>query len=246
LSYLKAALNPESMSDIKRIINFPARGIGKVTLLKIFAGREGELPTATARKVKEFRDILTRIKEYALREKPSETIKYILSITGIEEGLKHGSSEEEERLENMKELVTLATKYDYLSPEEGIEMLITDAALASDQDSLIKNENGVKLLTVHAAKGLEFDHVFITGLEDGLFPHKKQDDSASDNEEERRLFYVAMTRARKKVYLTFASMRTIFGSKQINIPSEFITDIEEELLEAEEKREGIGRTIYFD
>ncbi len=127
----------------------------------------------------------------------------------------------------MKELATLATRYDILEPEEGISALLTDAALATDQDSMIKNERAVKLMTVHASKGLEFEYVFITGLEEGLFPHEKDDDNLTEEEaeEERRLFYVALTRAKKKLFLSYTEMRTIYGSKQVNTPSQFLTDI---------------------
>ena len=255
LSYIRAALNPESLSDIKRIINEPARGLGKVTVLKIFAGKKDELPAATLRKVNEFFHLLTLVKEKALKEKPSEIVKFVMRASGLEAVLKDGTDEDEERLLNIQELVTLATKYDFLPQSEGIEKLLEDAALASDQDSLIKDENAVKLLTVHASKGLEFEYVFISGLEDNLFPHKRLgDDADTDLEEERRLFYVALTRARKKLFLSYAGMRTIFGSRQANIPSEFVIDIDESLVEAEEpKGDGKdggrpfrGKTIYLD
>jgi DNA helicase-2/ATP-dependent DNA helicase PcrA len=108
-----------------------------------------------------------------------------------------------------------------------------------------KEVNAVKLMTVHAAKGLEFKHVFITGLEDGLFPHQRHDAVESfDSEEERRLFYVAITRARAKLFLSFANFRTIFGSRNINAPSEFIADIPADLLEKEGEKERI-KTIYL-
>jgi DNA helicase-2/ATP-dependent DNA helicase PcrA len=113
----------------------------------------------------------------------------------------------------------------------------------------MKNREAVKLMTVHAAKGLEFEYVFITGLEEDLFPHKKMDKGKFDErqaEEERRLFYVALTRAKKKLYLSYASVRTIFGSKQVNMPSEFLMDIDEELSEKEETFSGGGKIIYLD
>lgn len=232
LSFLRAAQNPESTTDLKRIINTPPRGIGKVTLLRMVEGREHELTPAMQTRVNDFRALLVRIAEYATVHMPSETIRYILSESGIERHLKQGDSDDTERLLNAQELVTLATKYDTLSPQEGIEHLLEDAALASDQDSLTENKDAVKLMTIHASKGLEFDHVFITGLEDGLFPQHISDDR-DDAEEERRLFYVALTRARKKVFLTYASVRTIFGSKEIQIPSDFISDIPEEYLEGD-------------
>lgn len=250
MSYLKASLNTESFSDMKRIVNVPPRGLGKVTILKIFSGQEATLPLATKRKVTDFRKLLVDIKEVALREKPSQTVKYILRSSGMEGSFKNGGSEEEERLENIRELVTYATKYDmFEKPEEGIEKFLEDAALASDQDELMKNKEAVKLMTVHSAKGLEFGYVFITGLEADLFPHQKRETSKNNNrddEEERRLFYVALTRAKKKLYLSYASVRTIYGSKQVNVPSEFIFDIDDELVEKEEPFEGGGKIIYLD
>ncbi len=187
-----------------------------------------------------------------MEEKPSETLKFIVKASGIEDFFKTSGTEDDlERLENTKELVTLATKYDGLTAEEGIESLLADAALASDQDSMIKEQEAVKLLTVHASKGLEFDYVFITGLEENLFPHTRmnEDKNDKDTEEERRLFYVALTRARKKLFLTYAGTRTIFGSKQMNIPSEFIVEMDDDIIKAEtrtgSRRTGI-KTVYFD
>lgn len=111
--------------------------------------------------------------------------------------------------------------------------MLAEITLSSEQDSLNENKNGAKLMTVHAAKGLEFDVVFVTGLEEGLFPHRGFDETDRDEEEERRLFYVAVTRARQKLYLTYAQSRLVFGSRQVNLPSEFIFDIDEELLDAD-------------
>ena len=124
--------------------------------------------------------------------------------------------------------------------------------LASDQDSLMVEDrkkeriNAVKLMTVHASKGLEFKYVFVTGLEDGLFPHQRDGEAkgGEDAEEERRLFYVALTRAKEKLFLSFANFRTIFGSAQINTPSEFLADIPGSILESEGKKDRI-KTIYI-
>jgi DNA helicase II / ATP-dependent DNA helicase PcrA len=248
LAYLRLAMTDGETGDMKRVINVPTRGIGKVGLLKILAGQAATLPPGTKIKYDEFRLLLEKIKEKAKTEKPSETLKFIIKESGLEASFKQSGTEEDaERIENMKELVTLATKYDYLPAEEGVEMLLEEASLQSDQDALKSDERAVKLMTVHASKGLEFNHVFVSGLEDGLFPHQKpNDDGDIDTEEERRLFYVALTRARKKLHLTFAGMRTIFGSKQIGVPSEFIMDIDEDLLQAEEREGKRGKTIYFD
>ncbi|MDE2399480.1 MAG: UvrD-helicase domain-containing protein [Patescibacteria group bacterium] len=253
LAYLRAALNPQSLSDIKRIINFPARGIGKVTLAKIFAGDTENLPIKMRIKIDNFYKILEEIKEKIQSEKASQVIKFVVKKSGIENELKNGTEEEVERLENIKELATLALKYDNLANGAGIEKLLEDASLASDQDSIMVNQekvekkvvDAVKLMTVHAAKGLEFKYVFVAGLEDGLFPYQRYDSAEeTDREEERRLFYVAITRAKEKLFLSFANFRTIFGSRQINTPSEFISDIPPDIIEAEGEKTGI-KTIYI-
>ncbi len=248
LSYLRASVNPDSLSDIKRIINVPVRGLGKVTVLKVFAGQKESLPIAAKEKVNKFYNLLERIKKEAEDNKPSEVIKFIIRESGLETELKNGTDEDKEHLENMRELATLATKYDYMINPEGIEKLLEEASLASDQDSLIKNEKAVKLMTVHASKGLEYDYVFIAGLEQDLFPHQGiggQEKTPEDMEEERRLFYVAITRARKKLFMTFAEMRTIFGSMQMNLPSQFLGDFDNTFLE-EEKFEFREKIVYLE
>ncbi len=234
LCFIRAALNPDSLSDIKRIIDVPPRGIGKATLAKMFAHDEESLAPAAKKRVLEFRNILAEIKDVALTKKTSDLIKFVLKRSGLEDVLKSGTDEDLERLENIHELVTLATKYDFLPPDEAVEKLLADAALASDQDSLIKNEQAVKLMTVHAAKGLEFEYVFVTGLEQDLFPHRRMqagESTPEESEEERRLCYVAITRAKKKLFLSYASVRMIFGQRQVNAPSEFLSDIDDDLME---------------
>ncbi len=236
LSYIRAGLNPESLSDIKRIIDSPPRGIGKATLMKMFAKDEDSLPPAGKRRVAEFWALLESIKECALAEKTSNLIKFVSEKSGLEASLKTGSDDDNDRLENIHELVTLATKYDILPPEEAVEKLLEDASLASDQDSMMKSSHAVKIMTVHASKGLEFPYVFVTGLEQDLFPHRRmgaERQSKEDSEEERRLFYVAITRAKKKLFLSYASVRTIFGQRQVNAPSEFLSDIDDAYTEHE-------------
>ncbi len=244
LAYLRASLNKESLSDIKRIINNPTRGIGKTTIAKLFSGQTKEIPAKTMIKVNDFYKILDDIESFCLDHKPSEIIKFIMDRSGIKDSLSMGGSDDLEKLENIKELVTLAIKYD--NEEDGLEKLIEDASLFSEQDSLAQKDFGVRLMTVHATKGLEFKNVFISGLEQGLFPYSK-DDEREDSEEERRLFYVAITRAKERLFLSYATIRTIFGSKQVNTPSEFIYDIPEELIDFEQsfysKR---GRVVYLD
>lgn len=247
LSFMRVGLTPDSGADIKRVANVPVRGIGKVTLLAMLAGREGELGASAKQKVDDFRRIVARIGEAARTRTCSEAVKMALKESGLERSLKEGDSEDHERLENCYELVSLATRYDQMEAPLGLEKLLEDAALATDQDELKEDRDAVRLMTVHASKGLEFPYVFIAGLEEGLFPYERDGErkSPEEGEEERRLFYVALTRAMRKVYLTHASLRTVYGSKLMAAPSQFITDIPEGLLEAEAP-ERIGRTIYLD
>lgn len=247
LAFIKLALNEEDFSSLNRVINLPARGIGKATTLKIYEKRFDEIKGKTKENVLAFFKTIKEIRASLNIMKPSDLINFIYQKTGLEIDLKKQGEEGLERIENIKELVSLAKKYDEWLPEEEIsaenqnprrvEKMIEDAMLATDQDSLDEKINkkaeksGVKLMTVHAAKGLEFDNVFIVGLEEGLFPHERLDEIKEDPEEERRLFYVAITRARKKLYLCRAVFRTVFGSKMTQVPSSFLGDIDPSLIE---------------
>ncbi|MCX6713390.1 MAG: UvrD-helicase domain-containing protein [Candidatus Vogelbacteria bacterium] len=254
LAFIKLALNPQDKESLKRVINIPPRGIGGITLEKIFAGQEETLPPKMQEKIRSFRNLLARIKQKSEATKPSELIRYIVEETGIGGKLETGDEEEQERLENLKEFASLAVRYDEKG-EDGLLELVSDASLVSDQDSLDDPEkgkkNGVKLMTVHASKGLEFRAVFVTGLEQNLFPHAGMGrDEKRDDEEERRLFYVAVTRAKEKLYLCYAQMRTIFGARQMTLPSEFLDDIDMSLVETPETGAGDrgagGTTSYID
>lgn len=246
LSYLKASLNPEGISDVKRIINIPVRGIGKTTIEKLFSGQREVLPAKTQGKLINFFNLLEEMKNYAETHKVSDTIKFIVKNTGLETMLKEGTDEDLERLENIKELATLAKKYDELPTLDGVNKFLEEMALMGDQDTLKDEKIGVRLMTVHASKGLEFPYVFICGLEQGLFPHNKNDAATPEEaEEERRLFYVALTRAEKKIFLSYTETRMIFGSRQMNAPSEFISDIPENLIEQEAKEYLNLKSIYY-
>ena len=294
LSYIRAALNRESWSDIGRIINVPVRGVGKATVAKVMSGREDLLPPAMKVKISQFWKLLDDIRVELNEKKPSEAVKFVIQETGIEKMLRDGDAEDEERLLNIRELVSVAAQYDHLftaapfgsestaslpvahtaqtgstsgtggrgdqpssnlsaenSPElAGIEAFLTNAALATDQDELTKDQDAVKLMTVHASKGLEFDQVFVAGLEQDLFPFKHMDEekqSQAESEEERRLFYVALTRARQKVYLSYTLIRTVYGAQRVNMPSEFIEDIEKSLIaeQVPEKPSG-AKALFID
>jgi DNA helicase-2/ATP-dependent DNA helicase PcrA len=231
LSFIKASMNRDSTNDLVRVVNVPPRGIGKATIMKVITGQASTLGPSLRAKVDQFTNLLERIKGVALKDTPSNLIKFIITESGIENVYKNGSMEEQEKLENLRELVSVASQYDSLPPGEAIEKLLENAALATDQDEMEKDNNAVKLMTVHASKGLEFDYVFIAGMEEDLFPHQRMNEekiSQSQAEEERRLFYVALTRARKKIFLSYTQLRTIFGAQKVNTPSSFISDIGDE------------------
>jgi DNA helicase-2/ATP-dependent DNA helicase PcrA len=217
--------------------------------LKLIEGRRQDITGRAAEGVLQFERLMSLIREKVESAPLHESIKYILEYSGMERVFKEDGEEGQERLENLRELVTIATRYEDVTGREAIERLLEDAALEGDQDEIKQKEerDAVRLMTIHASKGLEFPYVFITGLEEGLFPHERIDEGKTDTEEERRLFYVALTRAEKKVFLTFAHMRMIFGSERVNVPSSFLGDIRPELLEGTNPHEtGFERTIFLD
>jgi len=163
----------------------------------------------------------------------------VVKGSGMDKMYKDDKLEGAERLENLRELVSLAARY------QTVEEFLEAAALQSEQDELKEEKNAVRLMTVHAAKGLEFPYVFIVGLEEGLFPYEGADDQERDREEERRLMYVALTRGEKKVFLSYAMMRTLFGKTDMRSHSSFLEELPAGLIE-NELPEQLGKTIYLE
>jgi len=256
LAYIRAAVNKDDVVSFARIANVPRRGIGAATLEKILAGKADSLASGARDKIRAVTNILRDTEKMARELLPSALVKYVLKRSGLAEMWQAEGEEGEERLENARELATLATRYDSTNGEagaggDGLEKFLEDTALLSDQDSLTRAKDGVRLMTIHAAKGLEFAHVFVVGLEDGLFPHRRSADEGgfAAIEEERRLFYVALTRAKERLYLSHASTRYIFGAPTLQMPSEFLGDIDETLIEREASAPNhatFGRTDRFD
>ena len=239
LSYLRAAQNPRAKADLSRIVGVPPRGIGKVTLEKMLAGKDAELSGAVRSKVGVFREALANIKHGIEILPASEAVALAAEASGLAQ-MYNGSDEGKERLDNMAELVNFAVKYDAEQPPLGIEHLLEEAALQSDQDQLEDASDAVSLMTVHASKGLEFDAVFITGLEQGLFPSMRAGgESERDDEEERRLFYVALTRARERLFLTHARERMKYGAREYALASAFLDDIDARLVQQMERKRGL-------
>jgi DNA helicase II / ATP-dependent DNA helicase PcrA len=228
LAWMRLALEPSRASDKIRAASAPPRGIGKVLLAKLATGKREELRAGELSKVEAFERIILELNRASEQLPPSEFVKLTIEKSGLRAQLAEGSEEERERFENVQELATLATRHDGNTGKEGVAAFLAEAALASDQDELDrdKTKNGVTLMTVHAAKGLEFNTVFVAGMEEGLFPHGGMgDESDRDEEEERRLFYVAMTRARHRLILSMAYVRKIYGTDFASEPSSFLRDI---------------------
>ena len=231
LAYLRAAINPSDLVSIKRVINTPKREIGKVLVAKYFT----HLPLSARdqQKIDGFEKMLAEIREAVNHNPASFAFDLAINRTGYRDTLNPEVEDDLMRLANIKELAGLMKRFDVLEPPKGILALLEEAALMTGDDSIHAKEASVPLTTIHAAKGLEFDHVFIAGMEDGLFPHTalSGEEEKLRIEEERRLFYVALTRARKHVRLSLALFRTLFGERQVNMPSRFLDEIPPELLE---------------
>ncbi len=241
LAWMRLALEPTREADKMRAAANPSRGIGKVTLGKLVAGDRDALRPSEKAKVAAFENVIRELAEAAETETPSAFVKMVIEKSGMEAALREGDADDRERFENIEELVSVATRHDGMPGRAGIAAFLADAALASDQDEIDQGEKtGVMLMTVHAAKGLEFDTVFVTGMEEGLFPHEGMGDRDRDEEEERRLFYVAMTRARRRLFLTLARMRKIYGSDFMSEPSSFLADIDRSLLIYDETQARYG------
>lgn len=240
LAYLKLIHNPENNIALSRIINVPRRGIGKKGLadLEKLASNEGisiyehlqniETPTAS---IKDFVQTMKKITQKSQTMVLSKLLDFILTATGYKLMLKDESIEGETRLENIYELKSVMEKYDHLSSKEALETFLEEVSLISDIDNYNAQDEAITLMTIHSAKGLEFDYVFVAGMEENIFPHSRTLFDTEELEEERRLCYVAITRACKKVYLVYANERLLYGSLQNNSPSRFIADLPEHLVE---------------
>ncbi|MDR3353181.1 MAG: UvrD-helicase domain-containing protein [Zoogloeaceae bacterium] len=239
LAYLRLLINPDDDSAFLRVVNFPARGIGTRTLehleeaarqmgasLHTAATRIGGKPGLT---LSRFLSLMETMRQETASLSLPETVAGVLQTSGL---LAHYQNEREgqERRENLDELINASTLFQQEEEEaEALAAFLAHASLEAGEHQAQTGEAAVQLMTVHAAKGLEFDTVFITGLEQGLFPHENAADKAGQ-EEERRLLYVAITRARKRLYLSHAQSRLLHGQTRYCIPSSFLRELPPELL----------------
>ncbi len=221
VAYLRLIVNPQDVVSLTRIINVPARGIGEKSVQKILDGDLDGLSAKTRTAYDRFIDILIALREQnAAGVGPAEIIEELLRKIDYRGYLNDGDKlKAEERNENLTVLVGEAGRY------ETLDDFLADAALMSSADESA-GEDAVTLMTLHAAKGLEFPVVFLVGLEEGLLPHvRSMDESVEDVEEERRLAYVGMTRAMQELFLSYANSRFMFGGRNYNFPSRFLTDL---------------------
>ncbi len=253
ISYLRCSLNPQDNVALKRIINVPARGIGKTTVerleeISIAQGKSlyavikevidsREFNSGTTAKLRRFADLLEDNIKAARDLSISELYHRVLDTTDYIQALKREDTvEAQSRIENLEELDNAILQFAKERGEEGrLQNFLEEVALVSDVDTMENQPLSVTMMTLHISKGLEFPVVFVVGLEEGLFPSyrsvEQQDESSI--EEERRLAYVGMTRARQRLFLTYARQRRVWGQEQFNPPSRFLKEIPEDLISFE-------------
>jgi DNA helicase-2/ATP-dependent DNA helicase PcrA len=250
LAYLRVLRSDTDSVSFERIINVPARGIGDKTIevLRAAAAREGGttwdaieaavsgdlvgLAPRTRNALAEFATLVRRLRTRIGLVALPELLDEALEASGYRAMLADGSEDGEERWANLLELRAVTTRYDDLAPDDALDRLLEETALVADQDSYEGDADAATLITLHAAKGLEFPVVFIAGLEEGLLPHQRalDDPSGKEMEEERRLAYVGITRARDRLYLSCAFRRHLFGQSRASFASRFLGDIPQALM----------------
>lgn len=239
VAYLRLLYQPEDITSFDRIVNLPTRGIGKTSLEKFAQWRNEQgltlqnalatvqgapLPPKARIAIVEFNSIITALRAEAESAPVAITIENLLKRIKYYKYLDDGSVQGETKTENVNELLSVAKAYS----DDGLSNFLEEVALVSELDSLNKDTDAVTLMTLHAAKGLEFPVVFMSGMENSIFPHARAFNDASEMEEERRLCYVGMTRAKKELYLTYADTRVLYGNVQNNAPSSFLQDVNAE------------------
>ena len=236
LAYLRLIYNEKDNISLLRVINTPKRGVGSKTISNLIekANNDGKsiYEVIVSGKELEFKNIIEKLKEFSESLTITELVDKILDITGIRKEYESDKTLESDiRLENLEELKTVTRTFEEKEGIVSLEDFLYEVSLVSDVNEYNEDKNRVSLMTVHSVKGLEFDYVFITGLEEGIFPHMNSLMNISDLEEERRLCYVAITRAKEKLYLVNARLRMMFGHDCTNLPSRFIGEINKELLD---------------
>ena len=263
IAYLKVLVNNADNISLLRIINVPRRGIGKTTIQKLNdISNQLKLPLwevindkeslnatigRSSKGINQFTELMNDLNCYLENSGPAQLLQLILEKSGyLSELLSSSSDESEDRRNNLQELINAATQYEEETENGDTEGFLSSAALTTDNETKKNLANSVTLMTLHNSKGLEFKNVFISGLEQGLFPSYRSIDSPSLLEEERRLCYVGLTRAQERVFLSHARERRLWGGmREATIPSIFLSEIPEELIDGEIPQSG-GASIRRD
>lgn len=262
LAYLSVINNREDTIRLRRIINEPKRGIGEATvshaadiasdlgipLFQVFE-EAADYPAVSraASKLKEFTSMINDLAETAQRVTVSELLELTLEATGYIESLKRLGFEGEGKIENINELITNILQYEKETEEPSLSDFLNQIALISDIDNYNENDDSVVLMTIHSAKGLEFDNVFLIGMEEGIFPGNQSIyGGEAEIEEERRLAYVSITRARKRLCITNAFSRMLYGQTNRNVPSRFLEEIPKELCDVLNTRDTYSMGGYHN
>lgn len=244
LAYLRIIQNPYDLVSLRRVINVPTRGIGEKTVDHVLADGspllgqekafEGLGPKAQGA-VAQFLQIYTSLRQQSNKLVVSQLLDQLLLQIRYKEFILDGTKEAQARWENVRELLTVAARFDHLEPLESLGAFLDDVALVTSQDLADGATKAVSLMTLHSAKGLEFDFVFIVGVEENIFPSGQSASEPGEIEEERRLCYVGLTRARKKLFLLHAKNRVLYGSFQSNSRSRFIDELDPSTVVFEEQ-----------
>ena len=246
IAYLRLIHNSKDNVSLLRVINTPKRGIGLKTIenLTTKADLEGIsiYEAISSGKELEFKNLIERLKEVSENLTLTELIDKVLDASGIRQDLESEKSlEAEVRLENLEEFKSITKSFEEREGLISLEDFLLEISLISDVEEYKDDPNRISLMTVHSVKGLEFDHVFVVGMEEGIFPHMNSLMENSEVEEERRLCYVAITRAKEELHLVNARRRTLFGNEQINPVSRFIGEINKELIETNVKEDELPK-----
>ncbi len=247
MSYLKVLYNPSDDMAIKRIINVPKRGIGTTTINKVdtFAEEAGisffeallkadDISEIKGRvkKLLEFANLLAELRADSEKLKISELLEKVISETGYRQELENeATAEAMGRIDNLNELISKAAEFESTSERADLSAFLEEVALVADIDNYSENDDTVVLMTLHSSKGLEFPTVFIAGVEEGIFPNSRCSENPDALEEERRLCYVGITRAKRQLYLTYANGRRQHGQPIMNLPSRFLKEIPMDFVE---------------
>ncbi len=235
IAYLRLIHNPKDNVSFLRVINTPKRGIGLKSIQNIIDKAEENQTSyyeaISSSKELEFKEKVDRLREFAKDATLTELIDKTLEVTGLKKELEDEKSLEADiRLENLEEFKSITRAFEEREGVVSLEDFLLEISLISDVEEYKDEKNRVSLMTVHSVKGLEFNYVFIVGMEEGIFPHINSMMDNAELEEERRLCYVAITRAKEKLYIVNARSRMLFGQVQVNLPSRFVKEIDQDLL----------------